>query len=111
MKYAEFNIDSNKIEFLNSIAGIETVLINGNRVSNKFSFLGTEHHFKINTKDFVLQSDYKLFDLHEIKLNFKEDNKLIESKSIKLDKKQRLFWTTCSIIIGIVAYKFLNSLF
>lgn len=110
MKYAEFNIDSNKIEFLNSITGIETVLMNGNRVSSKFSLSGTEHHFKMNTKAFVLQSDYELFNKREMKLNLKENNKLIESKTVELDKKQRFFWIGCSIILGISAYKFLNFL-
>ncbi|MDP3681241.1 MAG: hypothetical protein Q8R22_10475 [Flavobacterium sp.] len=38
MKYAEFNIDSNKIEFWNSTFGIESVLLNGERISKKFSF-------------------------------------------------------------------------
>lgn len=40
MKYAEFNIDSNKIKFLNSIFGIESVLLNGKIISKKFSFSG-----------------------------------------------------------------------
>jgi hypothetical protein len=37
MKYTEFAIDNNKIEFLNSILGKETVVVNGEKVSEKFS--------------------------------------------------------------------------
>ena len=33
MKYAEFNIEKNKIEFLNSVFGTESVLLNGELVS------------------------------------------------------------------------------
>ena len=39
MKYAEFNIENNKIEFLNSVFGIESVLLNGKTVSKKFPAL------------------------------------------------------------------------
>lgn len=37
--YSEFCIDSNKIEFFNSIFGIESVLLNEKK-SKKFSFSG-----------------------------------------------------------------------
>ena len=40
MKYAEFNIENNKIEFMNSVFGIESVLLNGKTVSKKFTFSG-----------------------------------------------------------------------
>ena len=37
MKYYEFNINLNKIEFFNSFCGIERVLINGKPVSKKIT--------------------------------------------------------------------------
>jgi hypothetical protein len=50
MKDAEFNIDSNKIEFRNSIFGIESVLLSGKIISKKFSFSGITHEIKIHAE-------------------------------------------------------------
>lgn len=55
MKYAEFNIDLNKIEFLNSIFGIESVLLNGKIISKKFSFSGIKHEIKLHARDLILE--------------------------------------------------------
>ncbi|MFE3867831.1 hypothetical protein ACFX5E_07050 [Flavobacterium sp. LS2P90] len=55
MKYTEFNVDNNKIEFLPSILGKETVVVNGEKLSEKFSITGTEHHFAIKSNHFILK--------------------------------------------------------
>jgi hypothetical protein len=68
MKYAEFNIDSNKIEFWNSFFGIESVLLNGKRISKKFSFSGITHEIKLHARDLILESKYKQFDKKETPL-------------------------------------------
>jgi hypothetical protein len=54
--------------------------------------LGTEHNFKINAKPFVLHADYKPSNKRGLELNLTENNILIESKTVTLDNKQRLFW-------------------
>jgi len=54
MKYAEFNIDSNKIEFLNSVFGIESVLLNGKRISKKFSFSGITYFSPLIVRSDIL---------------------------------------------------------
>ena len=53
MKYAEFNIENNKIEFLNSVFGIESVLLNGKTVSKKFSFSGVKHNLNLHSENFI----------------------------------------------------------
>jgi hypothetical protein len=68
MKYAEFNVDSDKIEFLNSFFGIESVLLNGKRISKKFSFSGITHEIKLHARDLILESKYKQFDKKETPL-------------------------------------------
>ena len=79
MKYAEFNIDSNKIEFLNSLFGIESVLLNGKIISKKFSFSGIKHKIILNSNDLTLESKYRQFGNREIELELKEKERLIFS--------------------------------
>ncbi|MFV8392786.1 hypothetical protein [Flavobacterium sp. LB2P6] len=110
MKYAEFNIDSNKIEFLNSIFGIESVLLNGKIISKKFSFSGIIHEIRLNTRDLILESKYKQFDKKEIKLELKENGVLHEVQVVKIHKKQRFFWMLIGVAIGIALHKLLNLL-
>ncbi len=56
MKYAEYILDNNTIEFLNNpFTGVETILLNGKKVSDKFSFFGGKHSFKIKEEEYTLQ--------------------------------------------------------
>jgi hypothetical protein len=110
MKYAEFNIDSNKIEFLNSVFGIESVLLNGEIISKKFSFSGIKHEIKLQARDLILESKYKQFDKKEIKLELKENGVLLKEQFVKTDKKQRYFWFLVGIVLGITLYELLNLL-
>ncbi|MDO8317081.1 MAG: hypothetical protein Q7T12_06115 [Flavobacterium sp.] len=110
MKYAEFNIDSNKIEFLNSIFGIESVLLNGKRISKKFSFSGIKHEIKLHARDLILESKYKQFDKKEIKLELKENGVLLKEQFVRTDKKQRYFWMLIGVSLGIALYKLTNLL-
>ncbi len=100
MKYAEYNIDNNKIEFLNSILGKETVIVNGEKVSEKFSITGTEHHFTIKSKHFVLKSNYELFKDKKLKIELLKNDKIVDSKSVDMNSKQRLVWIACGALIG-----------
>lgn len=111
MKYAEFNIDSNKIEFLNSVLGFESVLLNGKRISKKFSFSGIKHKIRLNSDDLTLESKYKQFDKNEIRIELRKNGELIEKQIVKADNKQRIYWMLIGLGIGIGAYKLLNFLF
>jgi hypothetical protein len=110
MKYAEFNIDTNKVEFSNSLLGFETVLLNGKEVSKIFSVNGASHKFELNSKKYELESNYKLFDKREINLKLKNDEKIVESKNVPLGMKQRIVWVGFSIFLGIIIYRLLNSI-
>ncbi len=105
MKYAEFNINTNKIEFLNSVFGIERVLLNGKQISKKFSFSGISHNINLNSQNLTLESEYKQFGKREIKLELKENGKIIETKIVKADKKQRIYWMAIGIFIGLLGFK------
>ncbi|MFT6842633.1 MAG: hypothetical protein ACJASR_001402 [Psychroserpens sp.] len=110
MKYAEFNINSNKIEFLNSVFGIESVLLNGKIISKKFSFSGIKHKINLNSDDLTLESKYEQFNKREIKLELRKNGELVEKKIVKTDKKQRIFWMLIGIASGIGIYELLNFL-
>ena len=100
MKYAEYNIDNNKIEFLNSILGKETLVVNGEKVSKKFSVTGTEHHFTIKSNHFILKSNYELFKDKKLKIELLKNDEIVDSKSVYMNSKQRLVWIVCGALIG-----------
>ncbi|OBX23281.1 hypothetical protein LX77_03759 [Gelidibacter algens] len=105
MKYTEFNIDANKIEFLNSKFGLERVLINGKKISSKFSITGIAHKFKLNSKDYILKSKYTLFGTRVINIQLSENGKLIDTKAIEINKKQHIYWMAFGICVGLLGFE------
>ena len=85
MKYYENKIDSDKIEFLNSFIGKETVKLNGKKISEKFSITGTEHFFKVNSNEVVLKTNYDLFKDRKFDLSLFKEGQLIDTKRIELN--------------------------
>ncbi|KAB1066535.1 hypothetical protein F6U93_14040 [Tamlana haliotis] len=57
MKYGEFSIESHKVEFHNSVWGVETVFVDNHKVSEKLSITGAEHEFQLDSKAFTLKSE------------------------------------------------------
>ena len=108
MKYYEYNIESDKIEFYNSYLGIEKILLNEKKVSEKFSITGTEHKFKINSSEFVITTEYKLFDDYKFNLHLEKNGKLIDLQYIELNKRYRLIMIGIGIIIGFWLIKLYN---
>jgi hypothetical protein len=47
MKFTTIYLDENKIEIFNSILGRETIKVNAEVVSSKYSITGAEHRFSI----------------------------------------------------------------
>jgi hypothetical protein len=108
MKYAEFNVEKHKIEFMNSVFGIESVLLNGKTVSKKFSFSGVKHKLNLNSEDFILKSKYEQFDKREIELKLVKDGKIIEKQIVKANKKHRIYWMLIGLGLGIGIYELLH---
>lgn len=73
MKYTTIHLGTNKIELYNTLLGKETVKVNGEIVSSKYSMLGAEHVFTINeegqqvncTVQFGFGMNGIVFDLHK----------------------------------------------
>lgn len=81
MKFKTIYVDNNKIEVFNSILGKETIKVNDEVVSSKYSILGTEHTFSIPKAND--QSTCRLttgFSAYGIAVNlFVNDKPVIES--------------------------------
>ena len=108
MKYYEYNMESNKIEFFNSFFGKETILVNGKKTSEKYSITGTYHFFKINSINILLKTDYKLFKDRKIELNLFQNRQLVDYKNIEINKRYRLIVFAVGIFIGFWLIKFFN---
>ncbi|MGN8226013.1 hypothetical protein [Gracilimonas sp. BCB1] len=82
MKYTTIHLGDNKIELHNTLLGKETVKVNGEVVSSKYSMLGAEHPFTIHEdgKDvncnvqFGFSMNGVVFDL------YKDGSPIIESE-------------------------------
>ena len=55
MKYAEYTIENQRVAFHNSLSGVESIQINGEYVSRKFSWFGKEHIFYIGKDQFIIR--------------------------------------------------------
>lgn len=51
MKYTTIYLENNKIEIHNSLFGKETIKVDGQVVSSKYSMFGANHHFSIKEND------------------------------------------------------------
>ncbi len=109
MKYAEFNIDSYKIEFYNSLFGNEKILVNKIEVSNKFSFFGTKHKFDLDSDQFILNSSFKALGKRELDLKLKKNEKLIKDLNIDLNPNYKIHWGALIIIFGIIIFSYLKD--
>lgn len=85
MKLTTIYLEENKIEIFNSLLGKEKIKVNNEIVSEKFSFSGTEHHFKIKENDEFKDCKIKIgFGAHGVVFSlYKENQPIIESNENK----------------------------
>ena len=107
MKHAEFTIENNTIEFWNTILGVEKVLLNGKKVSSKFSFSGAVHPIKLQDRNLVLKVRYVIGN---IKMQLMENDLLLEEQSAKISIKQRILWSVIGVGIGFLLVRLVNFL-
>ena len=98
MKYADFKINGNSIEFHNSLVGNEKILVDGKVVSKKFSIFGTKHKFELNQKEYQIKSGQGNFGFG-IKLELTENENLIDDKSIYWTKHS-FIWFAVGLSVG-----------
>ena len=105
MKVICITLGETRIELHNSLFGKETIIVNGEIVSAKSSFSGTEHTFSVNEEGTVNQ--YKLttgLNINGVAINlFKNDQAIIEAPN----KSKWAFWII-AISIGVLFAILLN---
>ena len=104
MKYTDFEINGNSIEFHNSIVGKETVFVNGKVTSRKFSIFGTKHKFDLDRKQYELKSRLQPLIGIRVKLELMENGKLIETKLVN-NAKQSIIWLATGLFLGFVLFR------
>ena len=83
MKYKEYIIDTNKVEYYNSIIGKEKVKLNGKVVSAKKSFFGTIHKFNSGSDTYVFITNRDFADSLSVKVSIIKNEKLIIDDLVK----------------------------
>jgi len=81
MKFTTIYLEDNKIEILNSILGKETIKVNGETVSSKYSIAGGEHIFSITEKGTIANCTIRMgFGLNGVVFDLTKNNKpIVES--------------------------------
>ncbi|UBM61363.1 hypothetical protein LA303_07985 [Candidatus Sulfidibacterium hydrothermale] len=102
MKYGEIEINQDKIEFHNSLLGIEKIIYNGKEVSKKISCLGTTHKFKIGHDNFKVISRCQLFCWNKIKLTIVRNNEKIYEGNIPISTTHKMIWFAIGLFIGML---------
>ena len=75
MKYSTIYLGNNKIEITNSLLGKEKIMVNNEIVSQKYSFLGAEHIFKITKNDTEAECKINMgFGLNGVVFDLYKDN-------------------------------------
>ena len=105
MKYGEILIDSNKIEFYNSIIGVEKIIVNGKEVSKKFGILGATHNFVIDKDNYKLISKCNGCCTSKINIIINKNGEKIYEGLIPINKKHRIYWFSLGVIIGLLLVK------
>ncbi len=107
MKHAEFTIENNTIEFWNTILGVEKVLLNGKKISSKFSLSGRDHSIKLQGRNLVLKVRYVPGNM---KMQLMENDLLLEEQSAKINIKQRILWSVIGVGIGFLLVRLMSYL-
>ena len=82
MKYAEYTIENNKVEFFNTVFGKERVLLNGNVISEKHSFSGTDHYFRIGNVNYSIRPICSLKALGSISFKLHKNGLPVDFKNM-----------------------------
>ena len=107
MKYTEFKIEEDIIEFHNSVLGKETVYINGENISENYSIMGVKHKFDYNNNSYELKSSLVSFFSFKVNLELRKNNELIDSKVIKTPTNQTIIFVLLGVaIVAITAINF-----
>lgn len=81
MTTIDFAVDDTHVTLYNSIAGKETITVNGKTVSEKHSFFGTRHEFDVDGDTYEVITALQFWNIIGIKIQLRKNGKLIDEKS------------------------------
>jgi hypothetical protein len=105
MKLVTFRIGDNIIELNNNIWGTETVILNGDVVSQKWSVFGVEHPFTIRENDQSKEAMVKIG--YNFPYGFQIDLSIDNKPIVQHSRSKKLFWIILGILILFVVAGFL----
>lgn len=108
MKYTEFKLDGHTIAIENSVFGKETIKLDGQRVSQKYSLYGTTHDFAIGQETFQLELSYKPFRDGILQLTLFKGDKSVVSDSIQVHPRHRLAWMAMGLALVYMLIKLVH---
>ncbi|AFL83377.1 hypothetical protein Belba_0723 [Belliella baltica DSM 15883] len=82
MKYTTIFLDNKKIEIFNSLLGKETIKVDDQIVSSKYSIFGADHHFSLKEEENTNHYQFKFsLGINGIVYDFYKNGKpIIESE-------------------------------
>lgn len=109
MKFAEYQIDNNRVEVFNSMLGKEEIVLNGAKVSEKYSFFGADHPVKIGADDYIIRPHLDFTKLGGISIRIYKNGSQEQVKNLYANKMKN--WKAIRYVLGIllgiyVGYKF-----
>jgi len=108
MKYTTIHLEDNTIEIHNSLLGKETIRVNGEIVSQHYSFFGANHLFDIteNGNEVACKINIKL-SINGVVFDFYKDDKPV---IVAAKNKMFVVGIIVGIVSGIMVYNFLKGL-
>jgi len=108
MKFTTVYLDENKIEIFNSILGRETIKVNGEVVSDKYSITGGEHLFSITENGTIANCKLRMgFGLNGVVFDLYKNKKPI----VESPKNDFLKIFIALLIFGILIGLFVSYIF
>ncbi|MCH7413220.1 hypothetical protein MM213_06985 [Belliella sp. R4-6] len=82
MKYTKIYLDNKKIEIFNSLLGKETIKVDDQIVSSKYSIFGADHHFSLKEEEELNHYQFKFsLGINGVLFDFYKNGKpIIESE-------------------------------
>jgi len=104
MKYADYNIDNNKLEIYNSFTGIELIKLNQRTVSKGFSFFGMNHFFKIGEDQYKIKPYITLKNYTGIGFSIFKNGEQVQFENLitKSEKRKLMFQSPLSVLLGLI---------
>ncbi|MBQ4821690.1 hypothetical protein [Aquimarina sp. MMG016] len=103
MKHAEYIIENNKVEVFNTLLGKESIFLNGTKVSEKYSLLGSNHYFKIGNDNYSIRPYPTLEKISGVGFMIHKNGLPIKIKSIfKIKRIKNTLRLFTSVLLGII---------